>query len=410
MTSFDSASTPSHALIRLFSQHLTTNRLLWLLALVCFLIAWNRGIALLYGLIAMVLAVILVSWIMPWWSLRSLSASVAHHKSAQAGTPLELTITINTRTRIHQVTVYESFLTESHTYRLRHLSNGDRLHVSIPTHQRGVFPVSHVVIGCAAPFGFTTHHRHLHFDTQHLVITPSLFEITSLPNLPGQRDSQEETRFQNHSLSYQDVCGVREYRTGDSLKHIHWAASARTQAVDQSLMIREFSGQARTTWLVVIDASPEANIGEETECSFEYAIRIAASLMAYASKHHQPMHLWLDAQHPVRASTGMAGQGQDYLQQLAWCCNDSQLPYAESIHRACATYPETGTLVTIRNHSIPAEIPEWHGGHLDILLHDQSFLYPLKKYDEGWVSISSSHQQLNIHRNSHLDRLFHHDT
>src|SRR5690606_41705361 len=76
---------PRLPLLHWLAQHITAPRLLWLLALLCFLIAWNRGIALLYGLLALILALLLVSWVLPGWMMRGLQVQRQVLGNAVAG-------------------------------------------------------------------------------------------------------------------------------------------------------------------------------------------------------------------------------------------------------------------------------------------------------------------------------------
>ena len=61
---------------------------------------------------------------------------------------------------------------------------------------------------------------------------------------------------------------------GDRLKNIHWAQSARSQR----LMVRERQTLAATTTLIIVDLSPQNHAGEGVQSSYEWAIRLAASV------------------------------------------------------------------------------------------------------------------------------------
>ena len=56
-------------------RHFNLHRFLWLFTVVCALIAWNRGLALLWGMVAFLLAALLLSWGMCWLALRGVTTT-----------------------------------------------------------------------------------------------------------------------------------------------------------------------------------------------------------------------------------------------------------------------------------------------------------------------------------------------
>ena len=73
-------------LLNWLSNHFNLQRFFLLLSLVLFLIAWNRGIALLYGMMSLILAILAVSYLMPHLQLRNIKASLP--KSQECHCPL----------------------------------------------------------------------------------------------------------------------------------------------------------------------------------------------------------------------------------------------------------------------------------------------------------------------------------
>ena len=74
--------------------------------------------------------------------------------------------------------------------------------------------------------------------------------------------------------SHGDVMGVRPYRRGDSPRRIHWGQSAK----HDRLIVCELQTNARPLVQVVLDADPANHAGDGADSSFEWAIRVAASL------------------------------------------------------------------------------------------------------------------------------------
>jgi uncharacterized protein (DUF58 family) len=83
------------------------------------------------------------------------------------------------------------------------------------------------------------------------------------------------------------VVGTREYRTGDSLRQVHWRSTARTG----KLVIKEFAEEDQPSLGVVLDLETSSSVGRGKYSTFETAVRIAASLGYYATNHDVPFRL-----------------------------------------------------------------------------------------------------------------------
>lgn len=388
-------------------RHVNAHRFLWLLALACFLIAWNRGIALMYGLLSLILALQALSWLLPWLAVRSVTVTRTQLGPAQAGKRLKLRYHLDVpATRYHMV------LKEAlpcavelpvQMHFLPSVARGTGFEAEVLCDRRGVFTVNDIGVSSGWPFGFVDLSVPLETPPCRLVVMPRTFRIAHLPMLRSDIPAIDGFN-QTAQLSRQsDFAGVREYRFGDSLKHIHWSASAR----HQELIVREFDSHDRPHFLVVLDARPEADIGDAPHSSFEYAVSIAASMIEYAIDRQLGLHLIAAAGQPMEISISQGCRdAYEYLEQLAWLNADGDTPYPEAIQQALANCGEVNTLVTIRNQSQSSIMPRVMSGHLDILLQDESFIYPVRSYHEGWATESPSHKTLHLSRNSNPEALF----
>jgi uncharacterized protein (DUF58 family) len=75
-----------------------------------------------------------------------------------------------------------------------------------------------------------------------------------------------------------NVSSIREYSSGDSLKHIHWGSTAHSG----QLMVKLFDpdrshSSAKTIW-IVLDLQGDVQCGEGLQSTEEYGVSIAASL------------------------------------------------------------------------------------------------------------------------------------
>ena len=392
------------------ARHFNGHRCLWLLALVCFLIAWNRGLALLYGLLALVLSVLLLSWLLPWWTVRSITMVRSQLGDAQVGKSLRLQYCAHAKRPRYHIIIREHLpccsADEPQTFLLPSIGPQSNFEVSIPCHRRGVFKLNDILIGCAWPFGFVELMTRQNTTATELVVMPRTFTITRLPR-PQAELAALDGRHQTASFNMQhEFAGIREYQFGDSLKHVHWSASAR----HQELIVREYDSFDRQHFLVVLDARPANDIGEAPYSSFEYAIMIAASMIEYAITQQLGLHLFVAAATPLELTVERGQRDSlEFLQRLAWLKADGETSYHEAVSLARQKYGELSTLVTIRNQSQLQSLPPLKCGHIDIVLQDQSFIYPLQPFAEGWRMRGSNTYQLLLHRNSSLEVLFNHD-
>ena len=106
-------------------------------------------------------------------------------------------------------------------------------------------------VGSAAPFGVAERRRRVTVSSP-TVVYPRLVALDelSLPRVgahAGARDAREPRRGTGH-----EYLGIREYRVGDSMRHVHWPSTARHGA----LMVREFEREQTRRLAVVIDSVP----------------------------------------------------------------------------------------------------------------------------------------------------------
>jgi uncharacterized protein (DUF58 family) len=103
-----------------------------------------------------------------------------------------------------------------------------------------------------------------------LLVYPRLVELDRLFSESG-RHSPDGRRLLLRRPSGFDLHSVREYEHGDSLRKVHWRSTARRA----QLMVKELEDSPRDEVAVVLDADPEAVVGE----SFDLQVRAAGSLL-----------------------------------------------------------------------------------------------------------------------------------
>lgn len=104
-----------------------------------------------------------------------------------------------------------------------------------------------------------------------LTIFPRYWPLREFP-LPGASSEALATPLQ--ARDGLDVAGVREFRDGDSLRHIHWRSTARRGA----LVVREFERSVDHPLALLLDTSAAAYASPGGEEAFEDLVRAAASI------------------------------------------------------------------------------------------------------------------------------------
>jgi len=110
------------------------------------------------------------------------------------------------------------------------------------------------------------------------------------------------------------IAGVRDYTSGDSMRQIHWKASAR----ENSLLVKKFQPAISLNVTVVLDLNRNAYPTPAISPS-EWAIVVAASFAAYVTQQRQPIGLvtnGLDPQREAVAAPLTARNGQGQLMEI----------------------------------------------------------------------------------------------
>ena len=103
--------------------------------------------------------------------------------------------------------------------------------------------------------------------------------------------------------------GVREYRSGDSIKRIHWLSTAKRN----KLIVREFERISfyQVSLVFVLNRDDNIGLGKESVC--EYMIKIAASLAKYFTEKNICLEILA---HAGRMAYFPSNKGEGYLEEL----------------------------------------------------------------------------------------------
>lgn len=140
---------------------------------------------------------------------------------------------------------------------------------------RGSYHLGTVRITATDPFGLFTRSRVLGNADEFIVYPPTIdlphFKFSSLGD-PGSGPRS----FNRISIN---AAGIRDYDSGDSLRHIHWPSTARTGKIMVKLFDTDRSYDTSKIGWVLLDIHTASHLLTATIPSDEHAITIAASFI-----------------------------------------------------------------------------------------------------------------------------------
>jgi uncharacterized protein (DUF58 family) len=206
------------------------------------------------------------------------------------------------------------------------LRPGESVTVSVPalSNARGRLALSHLRMSTRFPFSlFNKWTRST--DRGEVIVFPQVGRLRSEIHLSSRRSDASGASHAGlgHQRGDEEFYGIREYRTGDNPRRIHWRRSARTG----QLMVRQMSkARSQQIWCAVsarIDVRDRAQVG-----ALEDAIGAAATAVCGALEQGARVGLICGGERLVRLPPG---SGRAYrprlLRELALiqACHDEKL-------------------------------------------------------------------------------------
>lgn len=171
--------------------------------------------------------------------------------------------------------------------------------------KRGQFTIGPVTAEFSDPFGLSLQ-RHSIDDGDTLTVTPAAVELP-MTGLAGARGNDGVTATRIRANPSDDDVMTREYRHGDPMRRVHWAATAR----HGELMVRQEESVTTPEATIILDqrytafhnglnsvfSGAHGDSGQElvTSDTFEWAVTAAMSISAHLAERNYVLR-FLDAQ------------------------------------------------------------------------------------------------------------------
>lgn len=145
--------------------------------------------------------------------------------------------------------------------------------------RRGVAEAAEVVVSSTAPFGVARARRVLQVPGR-TTVYPRVARLGTVPVLEAFSTFDRATHARGRRGHGHDFLGVREYRVGDSMRHVHWPSTARHGAV----MVREFEQEHMRRLGIVVDTLADRG-DEDTPLDLACSIAASVALAAMGEGH-----------------------------------------------------------------------------------------------------------------------------
>ncbi|HVF11580.1 MAG TPA: DUF58 domain-containing protein [Actinomycetota bacterium] len=295
-------------------------------ALILFGAGANSQAGWLYVIAAGFVGVVMAGMVLPSLSLRNLTAQRVAQPAAMVGEPTEVTMLLRNTSRSKKgpFSGQDAFLGSVTSFIVNRLPARATVPItySIVPDRRGIYEGAPVTVWSGAPFGIARARRSIAAGGT-LIVHPKWIPISSFPLLESASTPNEAIHERPKRGAGMDFYGLREYRSGDSLRRIHWRASAR----GGKLQVREYEEQIASRLTLIVDAGEK--VGSEPITTFEDSISCAVSLVFYALDTGHPVQIYCDTREgnqrlfePTRYQTldwfaGLEADGRRGLARIA---------------------------------------------------------------------------------------------
>lgn len=168
-------------------------------------------------------------------------------------------------------------------------------HYQIKTSRRGYYQLGPTRLASGDLFGLLPIQQG-YVPADYITIYPRLIPLTRL-GLPARLPFGAIPSQQRLFADPTQPIGVREYRSGDSMRRINWKVSAHTR----DLMVKTYQPAISLETAVLLNLHLSAYRRKERYSTIEWAVVVAASLAAHLSDRRQPVGLISNGIDPLQA-------------------------------------------------------------------------------------------------------------
>lgn len=355
----------------------TKARFLIAFAVVLFLSAWNRDMNLLYVLFSLIISTLLVSAVVPRLASKAITVERGIiSPAAFEDDSVTVRLALENRSRrgrfmlevIDSIPAAEPALRKPMIFVAR-LKGKERkeYEFSFSAFKRGAYTFGPIAVRSSYPLGVASVDQ-VAGERLQFTVYPRIFDIPFVPLLTSGSIQQTGVEALSKTGGSDEFYGTREYKTGDSLKYIHWPLSAKHMA----FIVKEFEIRGSTQVMAILDFDKRTNLGTEKDTTFEYALKIAVSIGKYAlERGHAFQAIGYGKDSQFYSSSSRLEHLDDVLDGLARVEADGEIAYPAAITHSADLISEGSTVVLF--------LTRWN--------HMEDYLYPLRLLEVKRASI-----------------------
>jgi uncharacterized protein (DUF58 family) len=213
-------------------------------------------------------------------------------------------------------------------------------------------------------------------------VYPKVFKIKKFPELLKGVFPWFGISTTRRSGDDDEFYGVREYKSGDPIKRIHWFSSARKN----KLIIKEFQCQSFSRATILFNLEKDKNYGEGKECVLEYIIKIAASIAKYLIERNVSLEVIAHAGEIVHFPFNKGNEHlEDIFRFLSVAKAESHVGLNEIFQEFSRYIPSDSNLIVIMLDKDWQNLPEMlslekrNVSFISLILISSTFLYSFEK-------------------------------
>ncbi len=217
---------------------------------------------------------------------------------------------------------------------LPRLAPGEKttLNLSLTPEKRGVIILDDLRICLPDPFGIFQRCRKADAHKDKLIVLPHRYRLPPL-DLPGHARFQLGGEAASSTLGQSgDFTGVREYRPGDPLRHIHWKSWARTGKP----IVKEYEDVFFPRYGLILDTFTPA----EDADLFEEAVSVAASFAATIDTRETLLDLMFIRDEAYVFSAGRGEERIDKMLEVLAGVTSEPLNNFEALQKLILSYQD----------------------------------------------------------------------
>jgi len=222
---------------------------------------------------AVVLGTAIAGAVLPSLFVRRVDVERRAPAEAFQGDDVEVDLLVSSRSRGIRlgVDVADAFLAVGRVA-VPSLVRGEQVTIGVvrTARRRGVQADDRAVVCSSAPFGVAEARRTVRAPAR-TIVYPRVERLAAVPLVDEVPTFEHSIHVTPRRGGGPEYLGIREYRPGDSMRHVHWPSTAHHGQV----MVREFEQERTRRVAIVIDTSADAG---EPATPLDSACSVAASI------------------------------------------------------------------------------------------------------------------------------------